>query len=407
MPGSRFVDLQYHDVNRERGVFYRMQRKGMVDRIVTDEEISHAVEHPPQTTRLASGASSSSGPKNASGLHRRLGSPEAQRPGAAHRAVQGPVQSRRRTSRQADRAAVTGRYVMDKLERLLNLTAALLHAEIPLTAEELRDRVGGYPDTKATFRRAFERDKDDLRSMGMPLRVEPVPGVDPPVDGYRLDRDEYAGTELAFEADELAALHLATSLVRLDGDDTALVKLGAAGGNAPTDSVGRVPFNDTLATMIGAPSTGRPWRSRTTTSSGSSSRGSCRSRGHWYLSGFDRLREDQRLYRADRIEGDVSLSGPAEAPVGDVNEPIDLRGWELGDGPAVEATIVVDADQAAYARHILGDVVDQPDGSVTATLDVRNIDAFRSFVLSFLEHAEILEPADLRSDFVEWLEAQQ
>ena len=297
---------------------------------------------------------------------------------------------------------------MDKLERLLNLTAALLHAEIPLTAEELRDRVGGYPDTKATFRRAFERDKDDLRSMGMPLRVEPVPGVDPPVDGYRLDRDEYAGTELAFEADELAALHLATSLVRLDGDDTALVKLGAAGGNAPTDSVGRVPFNDTLATMIGAAVDRKalaftyndverivePWKLSFT-------------RGHWYLSGFDRLREDQRLYRVDRIEGDVSLSGPAEAPVGDVNEPIDLRSWELGDGPAVEATIVVDADQAAYARHILGDVVDQPDGSVTATLDVRNIDAFRSFVLSFLEHAEILEPADLRSDFVEWLEAQQ
>ena len=297
---------------------------------------------------------------------------------------------------------------MDKLERLLNLTAALLHAEIPLTAEELRDRVGGYPDTKATFRRAFERDKDDLRSMGMPLRVEPVPGVDPPVDGYRLDRDEYAGTELAFEADELAALHLATSLVRLDGDDTALVKLGAAGGNAPTDSVGRVPFNDTLATMIGAAVDRKalaftyndverivePWKLSFT-------------RGHWYLSGFDRLREDQRLYRVDRIEGDVSLSGPAEAPVGDVNEPIDLRGWELGDGPAVEATIVVDADQAAYARHILGDVVDQPDGSVTATLDVRNIDAFRSFVLSFLEHAEILEPADLRNDFVEWLEAQQ
>ena len=297
---------------------------------------------------------------------------------------------------------------MDKLERLLNLTAALLHAEIPLTAEELRDRVGGYPDTKATFRRAFERDKDDLRSMGMPLRVEPVPGVDPPVDGYRLDRDEYAGTELAFEADELAALHLATSLVQLDGDDTALVKLGAGSGDAPADSVGRVPFNNTLATMIGAAVDRNalsftyndverivePWKLSFT-------------RGHWYLSGFDRLREDQRLYRVDRIEGDVSLSGPAKAPVGDVNEPIDLRGWELGDGTVIKATILVDADQAAYARHILGEVVDRPDGSVTATLDVRNIDAFRSFVLSFLEHAEILEPADLRTDFVEWLEAQR
>lgn len=297
---------------------------------------------------------------------------------------------------------------MDKLERLLNLTAALLHAEIPLTAEELRDRVGGYPDTKATFRRAFERDKDDLRSMGMPLRVEPVPGVDPPVDGYRLDRDEYAGTELAFEADELAALHLATSLVQLDGDDTALVKLGAAGGSAPTDSVGRVPFNDTLATMIGAAVDRNalsftyndverivePWKLSFT-------------RGHWYLSGFDRLREDQRLYRVDRIKDGVSLSGLAKAPVGDVNEPIDLRGWELGDGTVIKATILVDADQAAYARHILGEVVDRPDGSVTATLDVRNIDAFRSFVLSFLEHAEILEPAELRTDFVEWLEAQR
>ena len=68
---------------------------------------------------------------------------------------------------------------MDKLERLLNLTAALLHAETPLTAEDLRTRVGGYPEAKVAFRRTFERDKDDLRSMGMPLRVETVPGVDP------------------------------------------------------------------------------------------------------------------------------------------------------------------------------------------------------------------------------------
>ncbi|MEO0495237.1 MAG: WYL domain-containing protein [Actinomycetota bacterium] len=297
---------------------------------------------------------------------------------------------------------------MDKLERLLNLTAALLHAETPLTAEDLRERVGGYPDGKATFRRAFERDKDDLRSMGMPLRVEPVPGVDPPVDGYRLDRDEYAGIELAFEAEELAALHLATNLVRLDGGDAGLVKLGAAGAAAPTDSVGNVPFSDALATMIGAAADRQavsftyndtervvePWKLSFT-------------RGHWYLSGFDRLREGERLYRVDRIDGGVSLVGPATEPVGDVTEPIDLRGWELGDGPAVDATIVVDADQAAYARHILGEVADRPDGSVTATLEVRNVDAFRSFVLSFLEHAEILEPAELRDDFVAWLEAQR
>ncbi len=45
------VDLQYHDVNRERGLFYRMQRRGLVERTATDSEISHAVENPPETTR--------------------------------------------------------------------------------------------------------------------------------------------------------------------------------------------------------------------------------------------------------------------------------------------------------------------------------------------------------------------
>ncbi|MCY3851912.1 MAG: Pup--protein ligase [Acidimicrobiaceae bacterium] len=45
------LDLQYHDVNRDRGLYYRMQRRGMVERIVGDREISQAVENPPETTR--------------------------------------------------------------------------------------------------------------------------------------------------------------------------------------------------------------------------------------------------------------------------------------------------------------------------------------------------------------------
>ena len=45
------IDLQYHDVNRERGLFYRMQERGMVERMCTDEAIDEAVETPPQTTR--------------------------------------------------------------------------------------------------------------------------------------------------------------------------------------------------------------------------------------------------------------------------------------------------------------------------------------------------------------------
>ena len=242
--------------------------------------------------------------------------------------------------------------------------------------------------------------------MGMPLRVDLCPGSTRPSTAT----DSTVTNTPARNSPSKPTTRCAPSRHQprpLDGDDTALVKLGAAwrrtDGQCRQGPVQRHPchhdrcgrrqegpaftYNDVERIV-------EPWKLSFT-------------RGHWYLSGFDRLREDQRLYRVDRIKDGVSLSGPAKAPVGDVNEPIDLRGWELGDGPVIKATILVDADQAAYARHMLGEVVDRPDGSVTATLNVRNIDAFRSFVLSFLEHAEILKPAELRTDFVEWLEAQR
>jgi proteasome accessory factor A len=50
-PRVALVDLQYHDVNRNRGLFYRMQRRDLVERIATDADIATAVEVPPQTTR--------------------------------------------------------------------------------------------------------------------------------------------------------------------------------------------------------------------------------------------------------------------------------------------------------------------------------------------------------------------
>jgi proteasome accessory factor A len=50
-PKVALMDLQYHDVSRERGLYYRMQDRGLVERICTDEAIETAVDEPPQTTR--------------------------------------------------------------------------------------------------------------------------------------------------------------------------------------------------------------------------------------------------------------------------------------------------------------------------------------------------------------------
>jgi proteasome accessory factor A len=50
-PKVALIDLQYHDVSQERGLFYRLQNKGLVERVCTDQAIADAVDNPPQTTR--------------------------------------------------------------------------------------------------------------------------------------------------------------------------------------------------------------------------------------------------------------------------------------------------------------------------------------------------------------------
>jgi proteasome accessory factor A len=50
-PRVALLDLQYHDVNRDRGIFYKMQARDLVERICSDSDIATAVETPPQTTR--------------------------------------------------------------------------------------------------------------------------------------------------------------------------------------------------------------------------------------------------------------------------------------------------------------------------------------------------------------------
>ena len=305
---------------------------------------------------------------------------------------------------------------MDKLERLLNLTAALLNSTRPLSAAELRDRLGkgAYSDNKAAFRRTFERDKADLRAIGVPLEVTTLYHFDPPVEGYRIAAAQYSGRDLRFDPDELAALHLAAGLVRVEGAaGGALAKLGdpdEAVSTVAADTVGELPFHEALSTLMAAAARRRavsfayrgaerlvePWRLSF-------------HRGHWYVAGWDRGASEERLYRVDRIDainGSVEDSGPAEHPPGEGRDPGAVKPWEFGAGPAVQARVLVDADQAAWACHRAGvDGERRPDGSVVLTLAVRSTEAFRTFVLSFLEHAEVLEPRWLRDETIAWLDA--
>ena len=305
-----------------------------------------------------------------------------------------------------------------KLERLLNLTALLLETPRPLPAREIRERLASYyPDDTDAFRRAFERDKDDLREMGVPLEVQDVPWVVPAVEGYRIPKDRYYLRDPGLDPDELAALRLAASLVQLEGVSAreGLLKLGGlVGGDDPDGAsalaVGSLPGGN-VAPLFGAIAAQHAVRF--------TYRGEARvvephrldfARGRWYLSGHDRGRGEPRVFRLDRFESptvvlpDDGFERPATAQPG-----VQLDPWTLGEGEPVEARVLVDAAQAPWIVQHLGPgaVADErPDGSVVVTMAVTNRENFRSFVLTFLDHAEVLDPPDLRDEVVAWLRRQ-
>jgi proteasome accessory factor B len=294
-----------------------------------------------------------------------------------------------------------------RLERLINLVAALLDAGGPIGRTDLCARVPGYGEGESA-RRAFERDKETLRSVGIPLDI--VTDGDGNVDRYVINRDRYELPELDLTDDELAALHLAVSAVRLDPDSaTELVwKLGGAPKTVQLPMV-QLENDNTLADVFAALVDRSPvkFSYRNTERTVDPWRLSFRS-GHWYLQGREHAANDRRIFRLDRVEGTIrSLSMPNSFDRPPEFQHHELEPWEVGDTDEVIAHLLVDASHVSWATSRLGHeaiVETMPDGSATFQLRVRRVDAFRTFVLGFLEHAEVVAPAELRRDIIEWLE---
>lgn len=291
----------------------------------------------------------------------------------------------------------------------MKLLTALLHTSNPLSAEDLRQRIGGYPESDPTFRRTFERDKDDLRSMGVTITVAPVPETEPPLDGYIVNQQDYAGHDPGLEPDELAALHLAAAIVRVDslGED-AFWKLG--GAQAPVDgtpgAVGDISIGEDAGVLHSAIGDRRV----ASFSYGGVERAleparMSFTRGHWYVSGHDRTRNGSRIFRLDRIEGAIALGEPGAYERQPARGPEVIRTWELGDEDPVTAKVQIDAEVAVWARvHLRPEEVDElDDGSVIVHAKVTNTAAFRDWVLGFLDNAVVLEPPELRATVTDWL----
>jgi proteasome accessory factor B len=298
-----------------------------------------------------------------------------------------------------------------RAERLVNLVICLLSTRQYLTAERIRDAVPGYEaadGSKATdeaFKRMFERDKAELRDLGIPLETGRNSHFDAE-DGYRITRRDYELPTIEFDAAEAAAVGLAGRLWQSatlgEPARAALMKLRAAGTDVQDDgSPGAVPYLDasdpSLPALLEAARLARPVTfdylkpgSGTAQLRTIEPWGVLSWRKRWYVAGLDRDRDEPRSFRLSRINGAVKFVGPAAAF--ERPEKVDLL--EMVAGRRTEEGRVARVRVTGPAASLRRIAQTDDDGVLSITFAETNWLARQ--IASAGSHAHVLEPDDLR-----------
>ncbi|HVY11410.1 MAG TPA: WYL domain-containing protein [Mycobacteriales bacterium] len=310
----------------------------------------------------------------------------------------------------------------ERTERLMNLVICLLHTRSFLTADRLREIIPAYADAPSdeAFKRMFERDKEDLRDLGIPLEVGSNSHFDDE-QGYRIPKTDYALPEIRLEADEAAAVGLAarmwSSATQGAAATRALRKLETAG-------VELVPLPEGLQPRLGAGGAGLPTvhealregrRLRFDYRGANDAAPVARKvepwgvvcwRGRWYLVGHDLDREAPRAFRLSRVVGEPIIEGKPRSVT--VPEGVDLSALvSATDAPQSEALarVKVRHDRAMGLRRQTIDIADDGDGWDVVTVPCPDPHRLAEQVLSYGADAVIVSPAEARDAIVSRLKA--
>ena len=218
--------------------------------------------------------------------------------------------------------------VSRKSERLVNLTIALLATKRYLTKSEIFRTVEGYEGAAEAMERMFERDKDDLRSLGIAIELGTFDPIFEDEAGYRITPSNYQLDLGELDGTDIALLSLAASAwsgAALERESTsALIKLASMGIDSDSEALSLLtPFvsatNENFALVteaitrraeiefdyVGADLTTQVRRIAPYSMRGQS--------GSWYVVGFDRERESLRTFRLDRITSEVKVGKKGNA----------------------------------------------------------------------------------------------
>jgi proteasome accessory factor B len=275
----------------------------------------------------------------------------------------------------------------------------------------------------------FERDKEELRDLGIPLETGRSAAIDDDL-GYRISRQDYELPEIHLEPDEAAVLGIAARVwqsAALEGAATgAALKLRAAsreadGASADSSAASPAPgIQPRLSTQ--EPAFGPLWeavRDRRPVTFGHRASGRAEvmkrtlepwgvvnRRGAWYVAGHDRTRNAPRVFKLSRITGPVKPAGPpgsVKVPEGtDVRAMV--RAWDKPAARDHTATLRVRAD-AGNALHRWGRGA--PDaahpGWDRLTIDYSDPESYAGYLAGFGQDVVVLDPPELRDAVIRQL----
>ena len=349
-----------------------------------------------------------------------------------------------------------------KLQRHLDLIAYLVGRRLPVSVEELMERIPSYAEkwvdgdetARKSMRRAFERDKDDLRKAGIPLKTVKYSIEDAEdTEGYVIERRDFylpylklissgkppAKTyseparvaEVQINEDEAPlALEALRRVIGVPGFPlqrearSAFRKLAfdldplAFGKESPV-MVMDVAGTGELAANLKILSDALLAKKVVTFHYRGMYRGEDTDRrvhaygllyqsGHWYLVAHDVNRNDMRVFRVARMSDVSANTKSPNTP--DYTIPHDFhlddyvgrQAWELGDKDEapIAATVRFRFPLSLWAaRNGYGELVEKhEDGSETRSFVVHQLTPFARWVLSLQADAEIIEPEELRSE---------
>ena len=296
-------------------------------------------------------------------------------------------------------------------ERMLNLVALLTESSVPLTLEDISNKmVGQYPEADEARRTSFERDKRSLRALGLPITTQTLSGSDAGKTAYSIDRTEYALIDFGLTEEELDALQQAA----------ALVQIGTSWGKQAVQWLGGEISSPEISTAVKVDAQSRVlpllWDAiglQAVASFAYRSRqrvvhpyGLLARNGFWYLIAFDAERDMQVTFRVDRIDGDVSVGEPnAFARPHDFNvlTAFTRDPKEFADGPQEVAVVRLDHRVAPAAVRELGDdaiVARRPDGSLDVEVACGNRTAFKTWLYAMVDRAEVISPENIRQEII-------